>query len=137
MIKRLTRSGRRPSRRTCRMGAPSKNAQQSAGHASPKTTKLYDRTADTVTVDVLWRTPAGSRLILMRGKSNPHDLGRQSLRRDLLAVHVGSCGRSRILLSRSGKLMPLLVVITRTRAGVNCRGPGPERGRLNRFRRRV
>ena len=27
------------------------HAQQIAGHASPKTTKLYDRTADRVTVD--------------------------------------------------------------------------------------
>ena len=27
------------------------HAQQIAGHASPKTTKLYDRTADTITVD--------------------------------------------------------------------------------------
>ncbi len=28
---------------------------QIAGHASPKTTKLYDRTADTVTVDEIER----------------------------------------------------------------------------------
>ena len=31
------------------------HAQQIAGHASPKTTKLYDRTADTVTVDEIER----------------------------------------------------------------------------------
>ena len=30
-------------------------AQQIAGHASPKTTKLYDRTADTVPVDEIQR----------------------------------------------------------------------------------
>ena len=30
-------------------------AQQIAGHASPKTTKLYDRTADTLTVDEIER----------------------------------------------------------------------------------
>ena len=32
-------------------GGTLERAQQIAGHASPKTTKLYDRTADTVTVD--------------------------------------------------------------------------------------
>ena len=32
-------------------GGTLEHAQQIAGHASPKTTKLYDRTADTVTVD--------------------------------------------------------------------------------------
>ena len=31
-------------------GGTLEHAQQIAGHASPKTTKLYDRTADTVTV---------------------------------------------------------------------------------------
>jgi len=31
------------------------HAQQIAGHASPKTTKLYDRTADTVTGDEIER----------------------------------------------------------------------------------
>ena len=31
------------------------HAQQIAGHASAKTTKLYDRTADTVTVDEIER----------------------------------------------------------------------------------
>ena len=31
------------------------HAQQIAGHASPKTTKLYDRTADTITVDEIER----------------------------------------------------------------------------------
>ena len=30
-------------------GGPFEHAQQIAGHASPKTTKLYNRTADTVT----------------------------------------------------------------------------------------
>ena len=38
-------------RRTCRTGGRSSTRQQIAGHASPKTTKLYDRTADRVTVD--------------------------------------------------------------------------------------
>ena len=28
-----------------------RHAQRIAGHASPKTTKLYDRTADTISVD--------------------------------------------------------------------------------------
>ena len=32
-------------------GGTLEHAQQIAGHASPKTTKLYDRTADTVTVE--------------------------------------------------------------------------------------
>ena len=32
-------------------GGGLEHAQQIAGHASPKTTKLYDRTADTITVD--------------------------------------------------------------------------------------
>ena len=32
-------------------GGTLEHAQQIAGHASPKTTKLYDRTADTITVD--------------------------------------------------------------------------------------
>ena len=36
-------------------GGTLERAQQIAGHASPKTTKLYDRTADTVTVDDLYR----------------------------------------------------------------------------------
>ena len=31
------------------------HAQQIAGHASPKTTTLYDRTADTITVDEIER----------------------------------------------------------------------------------
>ena len=31
------------------------HAQQIAGHASPRTTKLYDRTADTVTLDEIER----------------------------------------------------------------------------------
>ena len=34
---------------------PFEHAQQIAGHASPKTTKLYDRTADRVTVDEIER----------------------------------------------------------------------------------
>ena len=37
-------------------GGTLEHAQQIAGHASPKTTKLYDRTADTVTVDERRRT---------------------------------------------------------------------------------
>ncbi len=36
-------------------GGTLEHAQQIAGHASPKTTKLYDRTADTVTVDEVER----------------------------------------------------------------------------------
>ena len=36
-------------------GGTLKHAQQIAGHASPKTTKLYDRTADRVTVDEIER----------------------------------------------------------------------------------
>ena len=31
------------------------HAQQIAGHASPKTTKLYDRTADAISVDEIER----------------------------------------------------------------------------------
>ena len=37
------------------IGGTLERAQQIAGHASPKTTKLYDRTADTVTVDEIER----------------------------------------------------------------------------------
>ena len=36
-------------------GGTLEHAQQIAGHASPKTTKLYDRTADTVTVEEIER----------------------------------------------------------------------------------
>ena len=36
-------------------GGPLEHAQQIAGHASPKTTKLYDRTADTISVDEIER----------------------------------------------------------------------------------
>ena len=36
-------------------GGTLEHAQEIAGHASPKTTKLYDRTADTVTVDEIER----------------------------------------------------------------------------------
>ena len=36
-------------------GGTLEHAEQIAGHASPKTTKLYDRTADTVTVDEIER----------------------------------------------------------------------------------
>ena len=36
-------------------GGTLEHAQQIAGHASPKTTKLYDRTADPVTVDEIER----------------------------------------------------------------------------------
>ena len=36
-------------------GGTLEHAQQIAGHASPKTTKLYDRTADTTTVDEIER----------------------------------------------------------------------------------
>ena len=36
-------------------GGTLEHAQQIAGHASPKTTKLYDRTADAITVDEIER----------------------------------------------------------------------------------
>ena len=36
-------------------GGTLNHAQRIAGHASPKTTKLYDRTADTVSVDEIER----------------------------------------------------------------------------------
>ena len=36
-------------------GGTLEHAQQIAGHASPKTTKLYDRTSDTLTVDEIER----------------------------------------------------------------------------------
>ena len=36
-------------------GGTLEHAQQIAWHASPKTTKLYDRTADTITVDEIER----------------------------------------------------------------------------------
>ena len=36
-------------------GGTLEHAQQIDGHASPKTTKLYDRTADTITVDEIER----------------------------------------------------------------------------------
>ena len=36
-------------------GGTLEHAQQIAGHASPKTTKLYDRTADSITVDEIER----------------------------------------------------------------------------------
>ena len=36
-------------------GGTLEQAQQITGHASPKTTKLYDRTTDTVTVDEIER----------------------------------------------------------------------------------
>ena len=36
-------------------GGTLEHAKQIAGHASPKTTKLYDRTADTVTIDEIER----------------------------------------------------------------------------------
>ena len=36
-------------------GGTLEHAQQIAGHASPKTTKSYDRTADRVTVDEIER----------------------------------------------------------------------------------
>ena len=38
-----------------RGGAGPKHVEQIAGHASPRTTKLYDRTADTVTLDEIER----------------------------------------------------------------------------------
>ena len=38
-------------------GGTLEHAQQIAGHASPKTTKLYDRTADTLTVDEIILCP--------------------------------------------------------------------------------
>ena len=37
------------------------HAQQIAGHASPKTTKLYDRTADTVTIDEIFSSTVPAR----------------------------------------------------------------------------
>ena len=36
-------------------GGPLEHAQRLAGHASPKTTKLYDRTADAVSLDEIER----------------------------------------------------------------------------------
>ena len=36
-------------------GGTLEHAQRIAGHASPKTTKLYDRTADTITLDAIER----------------------------------------------------------------------------------
>ena len=45
-------------RRAAAAGLKGRNvehAEQIAGHASPKTTRLYDRTADTVTVDEMER----------------------------------------------------------------------------------
>ena len=36
-------------------GGTPEHAQEIAGHASPRTTKLYDRTADTVTLDEIER----------------------------------------------------------------------------------
>ena len=36
-------------------GGTLEHAQRIAGHASPKTTKLYDRTADTITLDEIER----------------------------------------------------------------------------------
>ena len=36
-------------------GGTLEHAQRIAGHSSPKTTKLYDRTADTVTLDEIER----------------------------------------------------------------------------------
>ena len=36
-------------------GGRLEHAQQIAAHASPKTTKLYDRTADTITLDEIER----------------------------------------------------------------------------------
>ena len=50
-----TRSGRRGITAYLSNGGTLERAQQIAGHASPKTTKLYDRTADTVTVDEIFR----------------------------------------------------------------------------------
>ena len=48
-------SGRYPITAYLSNGGTLEHAQQIAGHASPKTTKLYDRTADTVTVDEIGR----------------------------------------------------------------------------------
>ena len=36
-------------------GGTLEHAQRIAGHASPKTTKLYDRTADTISLDEIER----------------------------------------------------------------------------------
>ena len=50
-----TRSGRRVSRRICRTGGRSSTRNRLPVTASPRTTKLYDRTADTVTLDEIER----------------------------------------------------------------------------------
>ena len=67
MIKRRAAAGGLPASTCCHTfratgitaylsnGGTLEHAQQIAGHASPKTTKLYDRTADTVTVDEIER----------------------------------------------------------------------------------
>ena len=67
MIKRLAAAAGLPSSTCCHTfratgitaylsnGGTLEHAQQIAGHASPKTTKLYDRTADTLTVDEIER----------------------------------------------------------------------------------
>ena len=64
-------------------GGTLEHAQQIAGHASPKTTKLYDRTADTVTVDEIERIVAlveraGSRLIELGAAVEPPPSSRRS-----------------------------------------------------------
>ena len=54
-------------------GGTLEHAQQIAGHASPKATKLYDRTADTVTVDEILVT-------VPRGKNQPRRARRRTYR---------------------------------------------------------
>ena len=55
-----TRSAQRGSTAYLSNGGTREHAQQIAGHASPKTTKLYDRTADPITVDGDHGTGLGS-----------------------------------------------------------------------------
>ena len=68
-------------------GGTLEHAQQIAGHASPKTTKLYDRTADTVTVD-----EDRAHRDLKRGRRK--DAGRQPT---ALAAELGRVGLARSL----------------------------------------
>jgi integrase/recombinase XerD len=50
-----TRSGRPASRSISKTVAPIENAQVIAAHESPRTTKLYDRTSDEITLDEVER----------------------------------------------------------------------------------
>ena len=63
-----TRFGRQASRGTLANGGMLEHAQRIAGHAAPKTTKFYDRTADTISRDEIER-------IVIEGKpgcAQPH-----------------------------------------------------------------